>query len=183
MSRYRIRPATPEDLPALAAANIACWRETYGALLPAEFFQTLENDPHYSLDHWKELLIRWQVLLVEGAAESTSAREIAGFVLFGSSSGTLPGFDAQIEKLYLRKSVQGLGLGRALMRAAASDLLDQGRRSLVIWVIDRNEPAKRFYERLGGIRVGEPLPFTIGRLELHEIAFGWDHLAPLATAK
>jgi ribosomal protein S18 acetylase RimI-like enzyme len=182
MSCHRIRAATPPDLPALAATNIACWRETYDALLPAAFLQDLEADSHCSLDHWRELVTRWRILLVERDVEPDPAREIAGFVLFADSSGTLPGFDAQIEKLHLRRSAQGLGLGRRLMQAAAGDLPAMGRHALVIWVIDRNEPAKRFYERLGGVRVGEPLSFTVGPLERHEIAFAWPRLDRLVIA-
>jgi ribosomal protein S18 acetylase RimI-like enzyme len=181
MNAHRIRPATIDDLPALAAANIACWRETYGDLLPAEFMRGLENDPHYDEAHWRELLQRWHGFLVEAGEESPTA-EIAGFVLHGNSTATLPGFDAQIEKLYLRKSAQGIGLGRALMRAAASDLLAQERQSLAIWVIDRNGPAIGFYRRLGGIRIGEPQSFAIAGVTLHEIAFGWPDLGAFLAA-
>jgi ribosomal protein S18 acetylase RimI-like enzyme len=185
MGRYRIRSALSTDLPALAAANIVCWRETYGALLPADFLQgRIEKDPHYCVEHWQELLSRWRVLLVEadGTVAGPDRRpQIDGFILFGDSSGALPQFDAQIEKLYLRKSAQRAGLGRALMRAAARDLLQQGRRSLIVWLIDWNEPAQRFYRRLGGVRVGEPQAFTIAGVPLHEIAFGWPSLLPVAA--
>jgi ribosomal protein S18 acetylase RimI-like enzyme len=179
MTRYRLRPATGDDLPALAAVNITAWRETYAALLPAGFFDNLETDPHYSLEHWQVLLRRWRALLAE--ADDRKTGEIAGFVLFGESNGTLPGYDGQIEKLYLRRSAQGAGLGRRLLQSAARALLDQERRSLVIWVIQANEPAQRFYRHLGGIRVGKPLAFEIAGRQFHEIAFGWPDLADLAA--
>jgi ribosomal protein S18 acetylase RimI-like enzyme len=179
MKEYRLRPATRADLPQLAAAYIAAWRETYADLLPAGFFDDLEADPHFSLEHWEALQQRWDILLIE--EETGTQREVVGFALFGESDGKFPDFDGQIEKIYLRRSAQGAGQGRRLMQAAARALLEQGKHSLILWVIQANEPALHFYRHFGGVHVGTPKGFEIGGRQFHEIAFGWPDLTALAA--
>jgi ribosomal protein S18 acetylase RimI-like enzyme len=51
--------------------------------------------------------------------------------------------------LYTRPQSRRRGVGRALMRAIAGTLRDEGRRYVVLSVDTPNEDARGFYERLG----------------------------------
>lgn len=57
----------------------------------------------------------------------------------------------------------------------ADDLASRGFNSLVIWVLKDN-PACRFYERLGGRRMAEKV-VEIGGKELTDVANVWPDLA------
>jgi hypothetical protein len=48
---------------------------------------------------------------------------------------------------------------------------------MVVWVLKEN-PARGFYERMGGVKVGEQM-IEIGGATLPEIAFGWADLGVL----
>jgi ribosomal protein S18 acetylase RimI-like enzyme len=67
----------------------------------------------------------------------------------GPLRDALAGFDGELYVLYVLKSFQGLGYGQRLVTRAAHDLASRGYHSLVAWVLKDN-PARRFYERLGG---------------------------------
>ena len=54
----------------------------------------------------------------------------------------------------------------------------QGFKSLLIWVLKENEPARRFYEALGGINVAEK-DVEIGGASLTEVAYGWADIQSL----
>ncbi len=54
-----------------------------------------------------------------------------------------------VDVLYVRPSARGNGLARELMRAAADYAREQGADHLELDVLESNEPARRFYERLG----------------------------------
>lgn len=54
-----------------------------------------------------------------------------------------------LEDLYVRPSHRGQGVGEALVRTAARHALDAGYRGMRLQVLDWNEPAIRFYRRLG----------------------------------
>jgi ribosomal protein S18 acetylase RimI-like enzyme len=60
-----------------------------------------------------------------------------------------------------------MGVGRALIRAGEERLRELGYRTVVLWVLDGNERAQRFYESEGWTLdgeqrtiefVGEPIP-------------------------
>jgi ribosomal protein S18 acetylase RimI-like enzyme len=54
-----------------------------------------------------------------------------------------------VDVLYVRPSARGSGLARELMRAAAEHAREQGADHLELDVLENNEYARRFYDRLG----------------------------------
>jgi GNAT superfamily N-acetyltransferase len=52
--------------------------------------------------------------------------------------------------LYVLPQHHGRGLGRAMLHAAAKELVDRGLSSMIIWALRENAPSRRFYERMGG---------------------------------
>jgi hypothetical protein len=46
---------------------------------------------------------------------------------------------------------------------------------MIVWVMRDNQPARRFYERLGGVYV-RTQPTTIGPATLEEVSYGWRRL-------
>ena len=74
--------------------------------------------------------------------------------------------------IYLLQEHQGGGVGRRLATAAAQGMLNAGMTSMMLWVLEDNHNAKRFYEVLGGAAVDRKC-IQIGGVELVEIAYGW----------
>jgi ribosomal protein S18 acetylase RimI-like enzyme len=74
--------------------------------------------------------------------------------------------------LYVLPSRQRQGCGRRLVQAVARRLVASGMRSVLVWVLAANIPARRFYEALGGAVVREQ-PIEIGGATLTEVAYGW----------
>ncbi len=74
--------------------------------------------------------------------------------------------------LYLAPEHQRRGLGRRLVAAGAGWLVEQGVGAIVIWALQRNAPARAFYEALGGALAGEKT-ITIGPSELVDVAYAW----------
>ena len=52
---------------------------------------------------------------------------------------------------------------------------------MLLWVLEDNRPARRFYESLGGVRVGRKT-VTIGGATLQEVSYGWRNISSLAAA-
>ncbi len=55
----------------------------------------------------------------------------------------------EIYAIYLEAQAAGTGIGRALLSHATSDLLAQGCKVAVLWVLESNARARRFYELAG----------------------------------
>ena len=56
---------------------------------------------------------------------------------------------AELETLSVAEAERGLGVGRALMDAAYAVIRELGIGELMLYVMDGNDGATRFYERLG----------------------------------
>ena len=66
--------------------------------------------------------------------------------------------------VYTRPDARGRGVGRALMRAAAEFLREQGRDYVVLSVDTPNEGARAFYDRLGFEDASRMLRVSVDRL-------------------
>jgi ribosomal protein S18 acetylase RimI-like enzyme len=81
--------------------------------------------------------------------------------------------------LYVLRQAQGAGVGRALLRSCARVLRAEGAKSLMLFVLSRNEPARGFYERLGGEAFAEVASKGWGE-GLTETAYRWSDIGALA---
>ena len=80
-----------------------------------------------------------------------------------------------LDALYLVRSHQRRGLGRALFGAAVDHLQP---RFLIVWVLHNNPGVRVFYERLEGRPAGSK-PFRLGDVTLEVVAYGWKSLTDI----
>lgn len=66
------------------------------------------------------------------------------------------------------------GLGALLVRQFVDELDARGLASMAVWVLALN-PARRFYERLGGQVIGQKQIEQEGQPYI-EVAYGWQRL-------
>jgi GNAT superfamily N-acetyltransferase len=65
-------------------------------------------------------------------------------------------FGTMLDNLHVLQPQKGKGIGRKLVRDIASWCdRDYSAKGLYLWVFEQNVPARHFYERLGGVVVGE----------------------------
>ena len=84
----------------------------------------------------------------------------------------MPGYAGELNKIYLRKRVQGKGLGRRLLVAVASRFREHRVNSMVLFG-DAQSPSNGFYEAHGAQRIyGAEGEFHGG--------YGWPDLEQLA---
>ena len=148
-----IRPARPRDAPAIARVHVQSWHETYPGLVPGWEIAARTHDDRLAL--WTEELANPSADAPVFVAESDGA--IVGFGKAGQQrTGRLRelGHTGEVWSLYVLRAAHDRGLGRALMDAMLGALADRGHASVALWVVRAN-PAARFYERLGGVRVME----------------------------
>ncbi len=173
-SDFSVRRAAPADADEIAAVHVAGWRETYAGIMSEEALQRVSVERRAL--HWYRMLTESPQLLAIFLAERAGA--IAGFAAGGEGRDTDIVADGEIHAIYVLSSSQRIGAGRALMRATASALRAEGHRSVYLWVLKENEPARAFYERLGGRIIAERIE-TIGGSEHAEIAYGWPDIQVL----
>lgn len=168
----RIRPATRDDLLALAAIRRRSWQATYRGVVPDAVLDGMSDrrSAHTMVRGTRSPLEA--VLLAEGPDGTP-----LGYAWVGPHREGLPGHGGEIYELYLEPAAQGQGIGRQLLVAAIWALVERGLQPVVVWVLAAN-PARRFYEACGG----EPLvrdTVKIGGRTLRRIALSWRGGLPL----
>jgi ribosomal protein S18 acetylase RimI-like enzyme len=164
-----VRPAALEDAAGIAAVHVATWRSTYRRLLPDDFLASLSED------HYTE---RWRRVIGDGSDRVfvvDSAEVVVGFASGGRERAGENGFAGELYALYVVDEAQRNGHGRELVRAVAGALEEMEMPDMIVWVLRDNGPARRFYERLGGVYV-RAQPITIGSKTLEEVSYGWRRL-------
>ena len=167
-----IRRATVEDIPAIARVHVDAWRTAYRGIVPDEYLDGLTYEGRERM--WRSVLGEFADRHVAYVADH-GTEGVIGFALCGETRE--PGVDAELFAIYLLDRHQRRGFGRRLFAAAAADLLAQGRRSLVLWVLADN-PSRRFYEAIGG-RPLRSKSEEFGGARLEEVAYRWDDLSML----
>lgn len=166
-----IRPARPDDAPAIARVHVDSWRETYAGIVPDEVLASLSYQRREGM--WRSGLENpdWKgVMFVAEAPE----REIVGFVVGGPPQEPDEEFACELWAIYLLRAYQGQGIGRQLFRRFVEEMVGRGNTSMLLWVLAEN-PTVRFYERMGGTKVREK-EIEIGGKTLVEWAYGWREL-------
>lgn len=164
-----VRVATSTDAPAIARVHVASWRSTYRGLLASDFLASLSESNYTD---------RWRRVITEGASKvyvAEDAGEVVGFASGGRERAGETGYEGELYAIYVVDSAQRRGFGRELVRATVEGLRELGFDDMIIWVLRDNQPARAFYERLGGVYV-RAQPITIGLDTIEEVSYGWRRL-------
>lgn len=175
MSEIRIRAARLEDAGPIARLDVETWQATYAGILGSPYLAGLS--PARRETGWANLL-RGDPSSVHVALSTDG--DIVGFGSCGSSRGE-PNFTGEVFTLYVAPDWQNQGIGRSLLLAMFGRLTAQGHSSAVIWVL-RENPARFFYQRLGGKEVRRKLlPFN--GTQVAASGYGWPDLSGYLSAR
>lgn len=108
----------------------------------------------------------------------TQEPRIVGFACGGLESEGNQSYRGEIYSIYLLEDYQRMGVGRRLLLSIARQLLNDGLGSVLLWVFEDNQSARRFYESMGG-EVIRRKEINIGGADLVEVAYGWKDIATL----
>jgi len=173
-----VRPATINDASSIARVHVDSWRTTYPGIVSQTFLDGLSYGKRQAV--WEQALggqlgKQFNLVAIDEAAD------VVGFIGGGPNRGNNPTFSGELWGIYLLHNFQGRGVGRRLVSALAECLTHDGMNSMIVWVLEAN-PARAFYERLGGQLV-DRAEVKIGEDTLIEVAYGWDDIRPLIAGR
>lgn len=142
----RVRRATPEDAPIIAAIEVVSWRAAYRGLMPAAFLDGLSVSDKAAT--WESDIAqhgpagRKRVLVAEENSR------VVGFSLAGIPT-TAPAGVGLLYYLYIAPQAWRHGAGKSLMDKVMDDFAQQKVSLAHLWVLRRNVNARGFYEATG----------------------------------
>ena len=129
---FDIFPLEVDDLQAAAALHRARFSRAWN---DGEFHSLLAQEPVYGFAAWKT---------------NATVRTAAGFVLARAVAG-----ESEILSIGIDQRFEGLGLGWRLMQAAIREARMRDAEAMFLEVDEDNARARRLYEKLGFVKVGE----------------------------
>jgi ribosomal protein S18 acetylase RimI-like enzyme len=166
----RVRHAFVDDADAIERIRTDTWRNAYRGLLPDSVLDGLGYDATRRRAQMSVLPAHAFVLV----AEDDGA--VVGYCIGGRSRTPDDPFSGEVYAIYVLPEHHGRGVGRALLEAAAKELQTRGNLSMVIWVLRENAPARRFYERMGGVHVRDE-EREIEGVRITESGYGWEDIS------
>lgn len=168
MSEIAIRAARPGDARGIARLDVETWRATYAGILATPFLVGLSAQRREV--GWASVIER-EPRDVRVAVDGDG--EILGFGSCGRSRDARE-FAGEVFTLYIAPDWQNRGIGRQLLLALFARLVAQGCSSAIIWVL-RDNPARFFYQRLGGREVRHR-GFVVGGKRIEAAGYAWRDL-------
>ena len=164
-----IRRANPRDLQGIRSVQLDSWRRTYPDVLPPEYLGAPVA---------RDLEATWTVERLGSALVMVAERE--GRIL--GVAATFPETDRgpYLDNLHVSSDAEGTGLGRALMHGTAQALLDMGKTTLHLTVVETNRGAIAFYQRLGG-EFGAPMEDTMFDHRVAALPVFWPDISVLVA--
>lgn len=182
-----VRNARPGDETAIGMIHVASWQETYQGYMPQDFLDGL--DVSQRIEFWRQRLLttptaadqrrssRGVVVMVDESSQHQEGGEsIIGFAMFGPSRDVdvedNQRLTGEVDAIYLQPGSTGKGFGRLLMNAVITELAQSGYEEVILWVLDNNARARRFYEGLGWAADGSVKEDSIrGRFTIREVRY------------
>ena len=139
MAHFQIRSATPEDTPAI-----------FTLIKALAVYERLAHEVTGSVELLHRYLFGLEAVAEVLLVEVPERPDPVGFALYFRNFSTFltqPGI--YLEDLFVQPEFRGQGLGKALLIRLAQIALERDYGRLEWAVLDWNEPAIQFYQRIG----------------------------------
>jgi ribosomal protein S18 acetylase RimI-like enzyme len=146
-----IVPITPQNVSTFKAVRLRALQDT-----PLAFGATYAAESQLTDAEWLQRTERWSGQRGIGflAMDGDAACGIAGSFLDQSDASR-----AQLISMWTAPTHRRRGVGRLLVNEVLNWARSRNARNLLLLVTSPNEPAIRFYERLGFTRTGRTQPY------------------------
>lgn len=155
---FYLREGRAEDAEAMGCVHYTSWKETYEGLIPKEFYDNLklENYIKRARQYYRNAIL------------AVVDNQIVGFVMYLEDANDISSIKpaSEITALYVLKQYQKKGIGHALMQEAYKRVT---KNKIVLFVLESNEQAIRFYKNLGFVFTGHKIIQPVPGGELVEV--------------
>ena len=162
-----LRRAVPGDEPAVAGVHARSWRAAYRGLLPDTFLDTLGPDhfePRYTFGAGGP-----------DAPETVVAEEdgkICGFATVAPAADPDVAGAGELTSIHIDPEWWSRGIGRLLLEDARARMVARGWTHAVLWMLEGNERADRFYRRDGWEPDGALRTIAVHGEDVQDVRYG-----------
>jgi GNAT superfamily N-acetyltransferase len=163
-----VRPARPADALAVAGVHVRSWQVGYRGLMPDEHLDGLRPEERATRYTFGSADPAEPLTLV---ATDDGDDDVWGFATISPARDPDRAGAGEVCALYVDPARWDTGVGRVLMGAARDRLTELGFTEAVLWVLEGNQRAERFYRRDGWRPDGAHRQEDVWGIEIDEDRF------------
>jgi len=148
-ARFAVRQAKLEDAAEIARVQTRSWQTSYRGILPDSILDTMNVERRTALR--RDILRDPSGLNL--VAYDVTHRDLVGFCNAGPSRHQEP-LVGELYEIYIVEYAKRYGLGRELFESAQDWCRENEMTAMVVWVLENNHHARRFYDAMGGAPAG-----------------------------
>lgn len=157
-----IRYLTEKDDPLkISGIYESSWKYAYKDIIPGEYLDSIPSG-------------KWADNINKPGRENlivTENGEIIGTASFGRSRWENYSGYGEIISIYFLPEYMEKGYGMALLERCTRELSKKGFDRVLLWVLEENAGARKFYEKCGFVCSGEFMYDSIGGKDLREVLY------------
>ena len=168
MPNIVIRPIEYQDIPAVVDIQINGWKTAYKGIIADDFLTSMNREDRIAK--------REKDFLEKDFIVAKIGDEVVGFSRYTDHPDQIRGFsgiDCELCALYVKPEQKYCGIGTKLLETVMNEFQKKHKTRMIIWCLKENEPAKKFYHKMGGIISKEKKTDIGGRL-YDEVGFVFD---------
>jgi GNAT superfamily N-acetyltransferase len=174
-----VRLALPDDAMAIATIHADNWQRSYRGILRDDYLDGPVIGDRQVV--WKRRLSNSADSSLQFIAVIERPGGLAAFVCAYLDAD--PEWGALLDNLHVAFASRGQRLGLRLMACAAAWVIAERPASrLHLWTYEKNRPARRYYERLGGEVVNQHAEPAPDGSHVRAVRYGWRDPFILAAA-
>lgn len=158
-----IRYYEEKDIEQVAKIITEDWKISYKGIIDDEYLKNLDYK-----DKEKSIREKYQkqksIVLEEGY--------IKGYSRFGKNRDEEKEL-GELYALYAKADERGKKIGERLLKKTADILSKRGYKEMVIWCLEENKNARKFYEKMGG-KLYKTRNIEIGNKKYPEVCYKYD---------
>ncbi|WP_424531661.1 GNAT family N-acetyltransferase [Sphaerisporangium viridialbum] len=168
---HEVREMREQDIETVSSVRVAGWRTAYAGILPQAYLDGLsaEQDARGR----RKRFARAGGDTLDLVAEDSGT--VVGWLAMGPcrDDDAGPG-DGEVYAFYVRPDRIGTGAGRALAAAALRAARERSYERLLLWVLEDNLRARRFYGSAGYVPEGSRSLWEVAGVAVPELRYHRD---------
>lgn len=165
---FIIRNIEEKDIRQIAELNIEDRKTFYRGIIDDECLDALsvEEKMNKILSNYKQ----------NHFIVAANGDEVYGYCRYAEHSLSFPDdptVDSELCELYVRANIKGKGIGSAIVDFVKNNLKSYGKKKMIVCCLEKNYPARGFYEKMGGKLYGENKYEAGGKL-YNEVVYIYD---------
>lgn len=167
MNNKLIRKVRYEDIEQIVDINIQDWKKVYKGIIDDSSLENL--DKKEKIEKWKKSYNKGNIIVFE------KDEKVLGYCRYDDNiSNKNNEIDSEIIALYVKYDNLGQGIGKKLVEYVKEDLKNKNRKKMIIWCLQENINARKFYEKIGGKLIQDEKYFEKDEKRYKEVGYIFD---------